>query len=48
MHALYGEGKKVDRHRAYADQMRVLSEGYSHDLDAAAFYALVLLGTRAG
>lgn len=48
MHALYGEGKKVDRDRAYADQMRVLSEHYPHDLDAAAFYALALLGTAQG
>jgi tetratricopeptide (TPR) repeat protein len=48
MHALYGEGKKVDRDRSYVDQMRVLSEGYPHDLDAAAFYALALLGTAQG
>ena len=48
MHALYGEGKKVDRDRRYADQMRVLSDRYPHDLDAAAFYALALLGTAQG
>jgi tetratricopeptide (TPR) repeat protein len=42
---LYAEGDKVDRDRAYAEAMRGLHEKNPDDLDAAAFYALALLGT---
>ena len=48
IHALYGEGDKVERDRAYAERMRVLSDRYPDDHDAAAFYALALLGTAQG
>jgi tetratricopeptide (TPR) repeat protein len=46
--ALYGEGDKVARDRAYADAMRRLHEAFPEDLDAEAFYALALLGTTEG
>jgi len=46
--ALYGEGEKADRDRAYAESMRRLYEKYPEDLDAASFYALALLGTTEG
>ena len=42
---LYGQGDKKTRHRAYAEAMRLLWEKYPDDLEAAAFYALALLGT---
>lgn len=42
---LYGEGEKPARDRAYAEAMRQLHEDYPKDLEAAAFYALALLGT---
>ena len=42
---LYGEGEKLARDRAYAEAMRRLTERYPKDLEAAAFYALSLLGT---
>jgi tetratricopeptide (TPR) repeat protein len=45
---LYGDGDKPSRDRAYADAMRRLHEAYPDDLDAAAFYALSLLGTTEG
>jgi tetratricopeptide (TPR) repeat protein len=45
---LYGDGDKASRDRAYADAMRRLHEAYPDDLDAAAFYALSLLGTTEG
>jgi Tfp pilus assembly protein PilF len=45
---LYGEGDKASRDRAYADAMRRLHEAYPDDLDAAAFYALSILGTSEG
>ncbi len=43
--ALYGEGTKEDRDFAYADALGALSAAYPDDLDAAAFYALSILGT---
>src|SRR5262249_47309113 len=43
--ALYADGSKPDRDRAYADAMRRLHERFPDDLDAAAFYGLALLGT---
>ena len=43
--ALYGEGTKEERDYAYADAMAALAAAYPDDLDAAAFYALSILGT---
>lgn len=48
VHALYGEGEKVNRNHAYAEQMHMLSQRYPDDHEAAAFYALALLGTAQG
>ncbi len=45
---LWAEGDRAERDRAYADAMRRLHERYPEDLDAAAFYALALLGTTEG
>lgn len=45
LHVLYGEGEKQDRDDAYADAMAELHASYPDDVDAAAFYALSLLGT---
>jgi tetratricopeptide (TPR) repeat protein len=42
---LYGEGTKEHRDFAYAAAMRRLHETYPDDHEAAAFYALSLLGT---
>ena len=42
---LFGEGEKQERDDAYARAMRELHETYPEDEDAAAFYALALLGT---
>lgn len=42
--ALYGEGTKADRDRAYHEQMRRLHESDPGDVDARAFYALSTLG----
>ncbi|MES1244520.1 MAG: hypothetical protein ABUT39_23140 [Acidobacteriota bacterium] len=42
--ALYGEGEKADRDRAYAEAMRSLHERWPDDLEAASFYALSLIG----
>jgi tetratricopeptide (TPR) repeat protein len=42
---LYGSGKKEDRDFAYAAAMGRLHEAYPEDHEAAAFYALSLLGT---
>ncbi len=41
----YGSGDKPQRDQAYAEAMRQLHERYPEDLEAAAFYALGLLGT---
>ncbi len=45
---LYGEGTKPARDIAYADAMEQLHAKYPDDIDAAAFYALALLGTAEG
>jgi tetratricopeptide (TPR) repeat protein len=42
---LYGAGTKEERDRAYSETMGRLSEEFPDDPDAAAFYALSLLGT---
>jgi tetratricopeptide (TPR) repeat protein len=42
---LYGEGEKPERDRAYAAAMEQIYRKYPEDLEAAAFYALALLGT---
>lgn len=44
--ALYGPGDKMARAQAYAAAMRTAHEAYPRDLEAAAFYALALLGTQ--
>jgi tetratricopeptide (TPR) repeat protein len=45
---LYGEGEKPERDRRYCEAMRELAERFPEDPDAAAFYALSLLGTAHG
>lgn len=45
VHVLYGDGEKESRDFAYAEAMKRLSEKYPGDAEAAAFYALALLGT---
>jgi len=45
---LYGKGDKAANDRAYAKAMRRLHEKFPEDEDAAAFYALALLGTCEG
>ncbi len=42
---LYGKGTKAERDTAYSEAMGSLSEKFPDDPDAAAFYALSLLGT---
>src|SRR5690606_18685322 len=42
---LFGEGSKEARDFAYADALAELANAYPDDLDAAAFYALAILGT---
>jgi tetratricopeptide (TPR) repeat protein len=42
---LYGEGPKTERDFRYADAMASLRAKYPDDVNAAAFYALSLLGT---
>ncbi|MBI4468002.1 MAG: tetratricopeptide repeat protein [Acidobacteria bacterium] len=42
---LYGEGDRNSRTRAYADSMAQVHARYPDDLEAAAFYALSILGT---
>jgi tetratricopeptide (TPR) repeat protein len=42
---LYGEGDKLERDLAYAKAMARLHERFPEDTEAAAFYALSLLGT---
>ena len=44
----FGDGDKDTRDLAFAEAMRRLYEQYPDDLDAAAFYALSLLGTSHG
>ena len=45
LEVLYGEGAKEERDDTYAGMMRMLHEKYPTDPEAAAFYALSLLGT---
>ena len=42
--ALYGEGEKDARARAYAEALQKLHERWPDDLEAASFYALSLIG----
>ncbi len=42
---LYGEGSKKERDFLYENAMAKLNERYPDDVDAAAFYALSILGT---
>ena len=42
--ALYGEGERSARDRAYAEAMRAIHERWPDDLEAASFYALSLIG----
>jgi len=42
--ALYGEGEKDARTRAYADALRSVHERWPDDLEVTAFYALSLIG----
>lgn len=42
---LYGQGTKEERDLAYAAAMRSIHQTYPKDLEAAAFYALALIGT---
>ena len=42
---LYGEGTKEERDVKYSEGMRALAAKYPADVDAAAFYALSILGT---
>ncbi len=41
---LYGEGEKLDRDLAYRDHMATMTSRYPDDHEAAAFYALSILG----
>jgi tetratricopeptide (TPR) repeat protein len=45
---LLGEGQKKNRDQRYAETMERISRRYPDDVDAAAFYALALLGTAEG
>jgi dienelactone hydrolase/tetratricopeptide (TPR) repeat protein len=45
---LYGEGSKPARDTAYSDAMRRLHEAHPGDAEAAAFYAVSLLGLNQG
>jgi hypothetical protein len=45
---LYGDGSKVERDLQYADAMSQIHARYPEDVDAAAFYALALMGTTQG
>ena len=45
LEVLYGDGEKYARDFAYSDAMAELHEQFPNDPDAAAFYALSLLGT---
>jgi tetratricopeptide (TPR) repeat protein len=46
--ALYGPGEKAERDRRYMEAMERLSDAYPDDLEARAFHALSILGTRDG
>lgn len=43
--ALYGDGDKKSRNRAYAESLGRMYRNDPNDLEAAAFYALAILGT---
>jgi tetratricopeptide (TPR) repeat protein len=43
--ALYGEGEKLTRDKAYSAAMEKVYRAYPDDLEAACFYSLSLLGT---
>lgn len=45
---LYGEGPKPERDQRYAEAMDRIHSQYPDDEDAAAFYALALLGSQEG
>jgi tetratricopeptide (TPR) repeat protein len=45
---LYGAGSKHDRDQAYMRAMARLSDTYPEDMEARAFYALSILGSRDG
>lgn len=45
---LYGEGSKPDRDKQYSDYMKTMVERYPGSQEAAAFYALSLLGIKTG
>ncbi len=45
---LYAEGDKAARDLAYSEEMKKLYRQYPDDLEAAAFYALSILGTAQG
>ncbi len=45
---LYGTGSKHDRDQAYMRAMARLSDTYPEDMEARAFYALSILGSRDG
>jgi hypothetical protein len=46
--ALYGEGAKTERDRAYMDAMEDLHAAHPGDREAEAFYALSILGSQNG
>ena len=46
--ALYGEGDRSSRNQAYVNAMQQLTEDFPDDLEAAAFYALAILGSAQG
>jgi tetratricopeptide (TPR) repeat protein len=48
LEVLYGPGSKPSRDSAYAGSMQRLADRYPDDPEAAAFYALALLGTAHG
>ncbi len=48
LHALYGEGTKTQRDRAYMAEMYRMVNTYPNDLEARAFYALSILGSTDG
>ena len=45
---LYGDGSKADRDQAYMTAMAALATTFSDDMEARAFYALAILGSRDG
>jgi tetratricopeptide (TPR) repeat protein len=46
--ALYEEGTKEERDRAYLREMAALQDAYPADMEARAFHALAILGSRDG